>query len=435
MGEPSIARLYPKIDTFAKNRWVPHNEQMIGRKPRRTYLDYASATPVLSVAQRAVLETAGLVGNPGSIHLEGVRAEESLEESRETIARELGCKAREIIFTSGGTESNNLAILGFARRLAVKRHLSKSGTHHTPLHGTHWIVSSIEHASVLGCFGEIERLGGTVCFVDPDSRGIITPEAVQAHLKKETVFVSIGWANSEIGVLQPLIQIAKILRAHEREQQSEIIFHTDAGQAPLYKASTVHALGVDIVSLDAGKLYGPRGIGALWLDNRVELAGITFGGKQERGLRAGTESVALAAGFATALVVVVRERESEFKRLAELRGSFANQVRSDFPGAVCNGDLKHALPHILNISIPHINSEYVVLALDHLGFALSTKSACHEGEESQSHVVAALGGEDWRSQNTLRFSFGRNTVAHDITRVMRSLKAVVERFQKQNARP
>lgn len=432
MGEPSIARLYPKIDTFAKNHCLPHNGSMFGFGTKRIYLDYASATPVLSGALAAQCAATQLIGNPGSIHLEGVRADEALEDAREKIARELGSKAREIIFTSGGTEANNLAVLGFARNLAQKKSLNNSHNHASPLYGTHWIVSSIEHASVLGCFGEIERLGGTVHFVDPDNRGIITPDAVAQLLKKETVYVSIGWANSEIGVVQPLAHIAKIIRAHEKQHGSQIIFHTDAGQAPLYKASTVHALGVDLLTLDSGKLYGPRGVGALWIDNRVELSGTTFGGKQERGLRAGTENVALAVGFATAFAAVARERTDEAKRLETLRDSFARNIGTEIDGVIENGDRKHTLPHMFNISIPHIDSEYLVLALDHRGIALSTKSACHEGEESRSHVVETLGGEEWRARNTLRFSLGRETTARELTRTTAVLKELVKHFQSQN---
>ena len=420
---------------------------MFGKKQPRIYLDYASATSVLPEAITVTAEAMQLQGNPGALHQEGVLVDELLEESREIIARELGCKAREIIFTSGGTESNNLAILGLAR----KRIIAQSS-----LVDTHWIVSSIEHTSVLECFGEVERLGGTVSFVDPDARGIITPEAVANLLRPETVFVSVGWANSEIGIVQPIAQIAKVLRQYERNHAIEIIFHTDAGQAPLYKASTVHALGVDMVSLDSGKLYGPRGIGALWITNRVELSKIMFGGKQERNLRAGTENSALAAGFAKALSLVGVERGSEAARIELLRGNFAGKIAAQFPTSINNTDLKHSLPHILNISIPNINSEYLVLALDHHGVALSTKSACHEGEESRSHVVEALVNarnvshtealvsdrnashtgalaEAWRAQNTLRFSFGRDTKAADLDRVVLILTSLVEQFQNQKS--
>ena len=423
----------------------------------RIYMDYASATPVLPEAARAVADAERTFGNPGSIHKEGVAAARLLEDSREGIAREIGCKAREIVFTSGGTEANNLAILGFARAIqrsgfGAKEQRSDLGysqdpTFANPLTHTHWLVSSIEHPSVLECFGEIERLAGTVDFIDPDKNGIIQPETVARMLRPETVFISVGWGNGEIGTIQPLARIARILREHEEKypstnstgssrassgQARRIIFHTDAGQAPLYEAAHVHSLGIDMLTLDSGKLYGPRGIGALYLHDRVKLASTQLGGKQERGLRAGTESVALASGFAAALTMVAAERAVESERLGKLRHSFARELRARIPGLVLNGDKDAALPHILNISIPDINSEYLVLALDHAGIALSTKSACREGEEQRSHVVEALGdamnaassvalAKEERSRNTLRFSFGRKTVQKDIDRALETL--------------
>lgn len=381
---------------------------------RRIYLDYASATPVLPEVQKAVAEAAKLFGNPGSIHVDGVAAQKSLDQSRETIAHELACKSREVIFISGGTEGNNLAILGFARKLLLKGDdLSK----------THWIVGSIEHPSVLECFGEVERLGGKVTHVDPDKRGIIWPKAVVEEIKPETVFVSIGWANSEIGIVQPIRDIVRAVR----EVKDDIIFHTDAGQAPAYLAAHVHTLGADLMTLDSGKFYGPRGVGALYISNRTDLAAIMLGGGQERGLRAGTENVALAAGFAAALSIVSKERNTESYRLEKLRDAFAREITERIPEAVVNGDLKRSMPHILNISIPNIQSEYITLALDAVGVSISTKSACREGEDRRSRVVEQLTDEDWRAENTLRFSLGRETTEKDLKAAAAKLFAIIEK--------
>jgi len=400
---------------------------MFGFKKKRIYLDHASAPPILRDAVRAMRAAEHLYGNPGAIHSEGVAAKRSLEDSRARIAALLGCKAREVVFTSGLTESNNLAVIGYAKHLERL----KGG-----LAGTHWLVSAIEHDSILSSFAEIEAMGGTVSYVEPDARGIILPQAVAGALRPETVFVSVGWANNEIGVIQPLAKIAQTLRAHEKKHASRIIFHSDAGQAPLYISTIVHSLGVDLLSLGANKLYGPHGIGALYIGKDISLAPTTAGGKQERNLRAGTESVALAAGFARAFEIVAGEREEESKRIESLRCKLAEEIVARVPGVIVNGDLKCTLPHMLNISIPNIQSEYVTLMLDHAGIAISTKSACREGEESRSHVVACLaeaaakvdgeGGEAWRAKNTLRFSLGRETADGDIQHVATALSNVLD---------
>lgn len=396
--------------SFCKSGRSVDNGGMFGRG-KRIYLDYASATPVLPEALKAFADASALFANPGGIHAEGVVARRALETSRASIAAHLGVKAREIMFTSGLTESNNLAVVGFARSLERIRHILK---------GTHWIVSSIEHSSVLECFAEVERMGGEVSFAEPKESGIIKPAKIAALLRPETVFLSVGWGNNEIGTVQPLSAIARALRSHEREHRTRVIFHSDAGQAPLYISPQAHTLGVDLFALGGGKLYGPRGVGCLYASTRADLAPILFGGGQERGLRAGTEEVALAAGFTKALDIVARERAKEVKRLKVLRDELAVQLVARIPGCIVNGDLKYTLPHILNISIPVVNAEYLVLLLDRAGIALSTKSACREGE-SASHVVRALGGERWRAENTLRISLGRATTRASLTHFLSAL--------------
>ena len=386
---------------------------MFGFK-KRIYLDYASAPPILPQAIAAMREAEALLGNPGAIHAEGITAKKSLESSRARIAALLGCKSRELIFTSGLTGANNLAILGFAKYLERTKRT---------LQGTHWLVSSIEHDSVLGCFAEVEAMGGTVSYIEPDERGLVLPAFVEQALRPETVFVSLGWANNEIGTVQPLGKIARVLRAHEEKNRTRVIFHSDAGQAPLYLPTVVSSLDVDLLSLGGNKLYGPHGIGTLYINNRVTLVPVLVGGKQERGLHAGTESVALAAGFAAAFRTVAAERANESKRLKKLRDGLAQELLVRIPRLLVNGDISHTLPHMLNISLPNVSSEYVTLALDHAGIAVSTKSACREGEESRSHVVAALGGGKWRAENTLRFSLGRGTKANDMRRLASALSS------------
>lgn len=391
---------------------------MFGFSKDRIYLDYASAPPVLPESEAAVHEASQFVGNPGAIHAEGVAAKRVLDDARERIAALLGVKAREIIFTGGLTDANNIAILGVARaHERAKRALA----------GTHWVVSSIEHTSVLDCFAEIERLGGTVTHIDPDGRGIISPETVVASLTKHTVLVSIGWANNEIGVIQPLSDISRAMSAFEKEHATTILLHTDAGQAPLYLATSLNSLGVDLCSIGGNKMYGPHGVGCLFVSNRAELSRPQQGGPQERGLRPGTENVALAQGFAFAFEAIVSMRDEEARRIRGIRDALAAALTEKIPGLMVNGDLKRALPHMLNISIPNISSEYVTLSLDQVGIAVSTKSACREGEESRSHVVEALGGEEWRAKNTLRFSLGTATTEKDVEKVVTELAAIVSR--------
>jgi cysteine desulfurase len=392
---------------------------------RRIYLDYASSPGVIREAVLAMRDAEKLAGNPGAIHNEGTRALRSLSDSRLRIAAELGCKARELIFTSGITESNNLAILGSFKRIILGGRLAKN---------THWITTSIEHSSVLECFKHIRDMGGVVSFVNPDAHGKISADGIKKELRNETVLVSVGWTNNEIGNIQPLSEISRAIREHERKV-SAVIFHSDAGQAPLYLSATANSVGVDLLSIGSAKLYGPHGIGALYTNARGEPAPIILGGGQERGIRSGTENVALAAGFAEAFECVAQERASEVKRLALLRNMLAESLASQIPGIVINGDLssggKRSLPHILNVSVPDISGEYFALSLDRAGIFISTKSACGEGAKKSSHVVAALGGEDWRAQNSLRFSLGRDTTKKDVQRTAEECVAIATRLRQR----
>lgn len=385
---------------------------MFGLEKRRIYLDNASATAPCKEALRAMHDAESLIGNPGAIHSRGVEAKKVLEMARTTIAAELACKAREVVFTSGLTESNNLAIVGVARKLEYADRLK----------GSHWVVSSIEHDAVLQSFGEVERLGADVTYVKPNQKGIIDAESVTSAVRPETILVSVGWGNNEIGVVQPLRDISRAVR----EINPNILLHSDAGQAPLYIAPQVHTLGVDLLALGSNKLYGPHGIGALYLSNRVDATHILYGGKHERGLRPGTENVALAAGFAAAVGAMSKTRDTEKKRLKELRDMLASELVSRIPKVAINGDIERALPHMLNISIPDVKSEYVTLALDKLGVEISTKSACREGEESRSHVIAAISDETWRAENTFRISLGRETSERDIMRVADAFQKVLK---------
>jgi len=378
-------------------------------------MDHASAMPVRPEAIDAMRAAEGFWANPGALHKEAVAAKAALETARAAIALELAVKPRELVFTSGLTESNNLAILGLARALEIRG---------TDLRNTHWITSAIEHDAVLECFAEIERRGGRVTHVDPDQGGIIPAEAVVRALRPETVLVSIGWANSEIGIVQPLRDISRAIRAI-----STALMHSDAGQAPLYLHPHAHSLGVDLLSIGSNKLGGPHGVGAVYLSNSAALSGVLRGGRQERGLRAGTENIAIAAGFAAAMKQTGLERHEAGTTVQHLRDILQSRLESAVPGILVNGSLRHLLPHVLNVSIPGISSEYVTLALDAAGIAISTKSACREGESPESHVVKALGGPEWRATNTLRFSLSPALTEADIERVVGALADTLGRHR------
>lgn len=368
--------------------------------PERRYLDFAAATPV-STQARAAMERIELIANPEGIHTDALRAKEMLERARADVARICAVPASTIHFTSGATEGNNIALQGCFRAWRNQH----------PRDGAHVVVSAIEHASVLEPIRLLEReYGVRVTYVKPTAEGRLRAEDVCAALTPGTMLVSVGWANGETGVVQPLSTIAQGIRAHEKAHETRILFHSDAGQAPLYLATTILSLGVDVLTLDSGKLYGPRGIGALYVKDSSILAPITFGGGQEAGLRPGTVPLTLAVGFAAALTESAAKRKEESARLSQVRATFMRLLKSGL-GAheqlVVNSPESHTLPHIVNFSLKDIDAEYVALMLDGRGLSISTKSSCEEGER-ESHVVRAMvdGADAWRAQTTLRFSFG-----------------------------
>lgn len=388
---------------------------------RRIYMDYAGATPPSKNSLKETVAAYGAYGNPGSLHREGLKAKELLDSARRRIARVIECRESEVVFTSGGTESNNLAILGVVEALLPKR----------VMHSMHFITSTIEHASVLEPFRMLERAGARVTYVQPQENGRIKPEDIHTALTPSTVLVSIGWANSEIGTVQPLHAVAAQIREYTQKHDVNIFFHSDAGQAPLHLSPIMSGLGVDMLTLDSGKLYAPRGVGALIVRRQVHLSSIMRGGGQEKELRPGTEPVALACGFARALEEADIMRKEESARMRELRRTFIAELQKQLSDFEINGDEEHTLPHIVNISVRGIDPEYVVFLLDKEGIAIATKSACEEGAR-ESHVVKSCFPESelWRAQTTLRFSFGRDTTVRKTRRVAASLKGAIALSRK-----
>jgi cysteine desulfurase len=381
---------------------------------RRVYADYASATPVRKEALRAFsVAQESFPGNPHSLHLDGVRAHDALAGARKDIARAFECKDSEVLLVSGGTEGNNLALLGTVRHLLTSRTMTS----------LHIVVSATEHSSVLEPCRELERLGARVTYVYPNEQGIITDEAVASVLTPSTVFVSVHWANSETGIIQSIPAIARRIRAYEKEHGVNIVFHADAGQAPLYLAHTFSSLGCDLLTVDSGKLYGPRGCGAVLMKFRVQLAPLMYGGGQEKGLRPGTENVALAAGFAAALQSMASEREGEVRRLRDIRKRLIAALQAAHPDVVVHGTSQHTLPHMISVALPDSDAEYVVLRMDAQGVSVATKSACDEAKR-ESHVIQAMTRgtkHAWATLSTIRISLGKGTRRADVKRIVQAI--------------
>jgi cysteine desulfurase len=401
---------------------------------KRIYLDYASLTPIDKRVRAAMLPLLKSVGNPDALYREGVAAKEILKRARSDVARFFGVKSDEVVFTSGGTESNNLAILGAtAAAQAIPKGDGK----------IHAVTLRTEHSSVLAPFRELERRGIMVTYLGVKSDGLLDLKAFEEALRPETFLISISYANNEIGVIQPIHQIGQIIRRfrsifnHGDNANNGIypLFHVDACQAPPYLPVKAESLGADLISVDGGKSYGPSGVGALFVRRGTPLSPLLLGGGQELGRRSGTAAVYLAVGLAKALQLCEEQREAESARLFELRNQIYFQILKHFERRVgktqqlilLNGSLKRRerLPNNLNISLPGVDTEMLTLKLDTRGFAVSTKSACL-AEERESYVVRALGRSPIEAGATLRISLGRGTTAAQVKKFIFEITKLLE---------
>ena len=390
---------------------------------RRVYMDHASITPTDKRVLKVVKKYYGAeYGNPSSIHGVGVLAMKVVEEARKKCAHFLRAHSDEIVFTASGTEANVIAIEGVVRKL------SESGRAYADMH---IITSKIEHQSILESVAYLARLGVKVDYVGVDSAGIFDIADLKKKLRPETVLVSLMMVNNEIGTIQSIREIAKTIRHFRKDRGGDSIdrlpyFHIDASQAPLYFELDTNTLGVDMITLDGHKVYGPKGIGMLYIKRGTELAPIISGGGQEGGLRSGTENVPAIAGLAVAFEIAEKERVKESARLTNLRDCAISQIISQIPGVVLNGDQTNRLPNNINISIPNIDAEFLVLQLDARGIYCSTKSSCLK-DESESYVIRELKGESWCAKNSIRLSLGRKTKKSDVEYVVRELVKAVEK--------
>lgn len=387
----------------------------------RVYLDYAAATPLRHFIRREMERVLKLYGNPSSIHGEGVAARRGLTEIRTRAARALRARAEEIIFTSGGTESNNLAIQGVINAALETRKNEKS---------IHIITSVVEHTSVLEPIQRAQERGALVTYVKPDNRGMIDPRHVQEALTPETILVSLMYVNNEIGTITDLRKISRAVRAFRNNQQSAFpkerhypLLHTDASQAPLFLDCAPERLGVDLLTVDAAKLYGPKGSGILFRRRGVPLARVSGGGTQEWGARPGTESLMLAVGATAALERAQKTHQESAHAVARLRDYVFQKLEKEFPQVTLNGDTKKRVANNVNISIPNIDPEFFVIQLDQLGIAASTASACKFGEISS--VVGELGRGN-QDSGAIRITLGLETKQEDIDRLIRALQYLLK---------
>jgi len=383
---------------------------------KNIYLDHAATTPIRQEVLEAIRPYfSDIFGNPSSFHSPGKIAKDAMETSRETIAKILNCRTSEIIFTAGGTESDNLAILGAARANRDK--------------GKHIITSKIEHPAVLEACKKLERDGFEVTYLPVDKEGIVRLDELKKALRKDTILVSIMYANNEIGTIQPITEIAKILRDNtDKKKTCFPYFHTDACQASGALELDVIKLNTDLLTFNGSKIYGPKGIGALYAKKGVKIEPLIYGGGQERKMRSGTENVPAIVGLAKALELAQAERGKENARLAKLRDYFIKEILKNIRGARLNGSALTRLPNNINISVPRVEGEAMVLYLDSYGIYVSTGSACSSASLLPSHVLLALGLSHDMAHNSLRFTLGRKTTKADLDYVLEVLPKIIKKL-------
>lgn len=371
------------------------------------YLDNAATTPV----RREVLEAiwphlAGGFGNPSSHHRVGEAAAATLAEARRTVARVLGCRQSEVVFTSGGTEAANLGVLGIA--LGAPR-------------GRHIITTPTEHEAVLESCDHLRRLHGfEITQLGTDASGLVDPDELRRVIRPGTTLVSVQYANNEVGTVQPIAELAQV--AHEVGAP----FHTDAVQAAGWLPLNVVALGVDALGISGHKLGAPQGIGALYLRGRLPVEPVLHGGGQERGKRSGTENVAGAVGLATALRLAEQEREEAARRMSSLRDAFIATVLSETPGARLTGHPVRRLPANASFVFPGTSGEAVLLELEQRGIVCSSGSACAAGSDEPSHVLTAMGLPAEVAQTAVRFTLASTTTADELAEAAASVRSAVD---------
>jgi cysteine desulfurase len=378
------------------------------------YLDYSATTPVDSRVIEAMNPYfSASFGNPSSVHRYGQVAEAAVDSARETVASVLNCKPEEVIFTSCGSESDNLAIRGAAYAMREKT-------------GAKWILASrAEHPAVTNTLKHLEKYEGFLIeWLDVDQHGSVTPETISRAICEDTAIVSVMYANNEIGTINPIHEIAEICRANH------ILFHTDAVQAAAYLPIDVQALGVDMMSLGAHKFYGPKGVGALYVRKGTPLVSHLTGGGQEFSLRAGTQNVPYIVGFAEALRLTRDEREQRVAHVRPLRDKIIGTVLEAIPDSCLTGDMESRLPHHASFAFKGVDGNLLLTLLDAAGFACSSGSACKTGNPEPSEVMNAIGlTRDW-GLGSLRVTLGKDTTSENVESFLTVLPGLVEKARQ-----
>ena len=381
------------------------------------YMDHAGTTPLDPRVLEAMMPyLTEAYGNPSSIHSIGQEARHALDDARDAVARVIGCRTSEVVFTSGGTESDNAAIRGAAAALL--------GT------GNHIVTTSIEHHAVLHTCQYLENLGYEVTYLPVDHFGLVEPDAVARAINERTTVVSTMYANNEIGTVEPISAIADAAKRKARSMGRTIVVHTDAVQALGFMDVNVRDLGVDMMSLSAHKFYGPKGVGALYVRRGTPFLPQQTGGGQEREKRSGTENVPGIVGMAAALVLAESLRERSSQECGRLRDTLIRGIQERIPRALLNGHPTARLPNNVNFSFEDVEGEPILLGLDMAGIAASSGSACSSGSLEPSHVLLALGQSADLARGSLRLTLGRDNSDDDVERLLSVLPDLVARLRE-----
>ncbi len=398
------------------------------------YLDYSATTPLDPLVLKAMMPFfAEQFANPASVHTPGQEALKAVDDARYNIAKILGVSGNEIIFTSGATEANNLALKGIIESSTNKK--------------KHIITSVIEHDSILEPCAYLEKRGVAVTYVLVDKRGLISPESVIKAIKPETILISIGYVNSETGVVQPIKKIGRLIKNYNEKNYRQwlntsprkrgakpqvVYFHTDATQALNFFPCEPNTLHVDMLSASGHKIYGPKGIGLLYIKTGVPIAPLLLGGHQERNIRSGTVNVPGVVGFSTAFSETTKHQTTSFKKMKKLRDQLSKDLQKQIPDIIINTPLDDASPAHLNVSLPGHEGDIIQAMLDEKGIAVSTGSACASGDINLSHVIMAMTHSESRSKSALRFTLGKYTNFKEINIAVKQLSEVINKLKSRS---